>query len=314
MKSISFDRFGGPDVLNVAEDPAPKPGPGQILIDVDHAGINFAEVMFRRGQISVDLPHTPGLEVVGTVVATGTEPGPISIGDRVAALTLGGGGQAELALADTDKSIKLDGRLSGLDGASTAAILCNATTAIGAIALSGRPHTGDRVLITAAAGGVGRCLLDLLQGEDLTLVAVTSDLSKLGELTSDTEAVTYDELADAEDFDVIFDTIGGPVRKLLRDKTRLLGRHVIMGDAANDDLQIDCDSIWFGCTTLVGYNLGAIGYSKPDLLREHMRQALTHLADGRIRAKFTEIGANEVREAHTRLEQRTSCGKYVLTW
>lgn len=314
MKTISFDRFGHADVLNVIETPAPDPGTGQLLIEVSHAGINFAEVMFRRGQIQVDLPHTPGIEVVGTVIATGTKVDSISVGDRVAALTLAGGGQAEFALADADKAVVLSGPLAALDGAHAAAILCNATTAIGAITLCGQPQKNDRVLVTAAAGGVGRCLLDVLGDQGHSVVAATSDRTKLVGHSTAADVVTYDELADMEDFDVIFDTVGGPVRKVLRNKTRLLGRHVIMGDAADDDLQIDCDSLWFGCNAVSGYNLGAIGHTDPSLLREHMHQALTFLVEGRIAAEFTVVAATEVRDVHTRLEQRTSSGKYVLTW
>jgi NADPH:quinone reductase len=72
MRAIMIERFGGPDVIGVSENvDRPSPGHGQVLIEVAASGINFAEVMFRRGQLPVPLPHVPGLEVTGIVRAVG---------------------------------------------------------------------------------------------------------------------------------------------------------------------------------------------------------------------------------------------------
>jgi len=316
MRHIAFDNYGTPEVLYVAESDKPSAGPGQVLIQVSHAGVNFAEVMFRRGQIPVDLPHTPGLEVVGTVAGLGDGVDSVQVGDRVAALTLAGGGQAEYAVADARFITPLIGTLAGLDDALAAAVLCNGTTAIGAIELAGRPQRGDRVLVTAAAGGVGSCLIERLADRGYTLVAATSNPAKLsGQQRSRVqEVISYDDIASAEPFDVAFDSVGGPARRALRDKMTVLGRHVIMGDAAQDDTKIACDSTWFGCSGVIGYNLGAIAYGKPDLFSSHMHAALTQALAGPAAPHYTLVKPEEIGWVHAQLEERSSRGKFVLVW
>jgi NADPH2:quinone reductase len=71
MRAVTIPRFGEADVLRVAEVPEPEPGAGEIAIDVAHAGVNYAEVLYRRGAVDVDLPFVPGIEVSGHVRALG---------------------------------------------------------------------------------------------------------------------------------------------------------------------------------------------------------------------------------------------------
>lgn len=316
MRQISFHQYGGPEVLLVEDADLPEPGEGQVLIDVSHSGVNFAEVMFRRGQIQVGVPHVPGLEAVGVVELIGAGVQGLNPGDRVAALTLAGGGQAAYAVAEARFTVPLTGELAALPSELAAAVLCNATTAVGAIELCGRPQPGDRVLVTAAAGGVGGCLVDLLSAAGHTVWAATSDPARLSDATRTAAYRTsnYDDLADAEPFDVVFDSVGGAVRKLVRDKLALLGRHVIMGDAAQDDTSVELDALWFQGATVAGYNLGGLAYGRPELFGRHLRQALGHAADGRLTVRPSVVTPEEIGAVHTRLEGRTSTGKFVVAW
>jgi NADPH:quinone reductase-like Zn-dependent oxidoreductase len=153
MRAVVITRHGGPEVLQVQERPDPQPGPGQVLIDVKAAGINFADLMARLG-LYPDAPKPPcvvGYEVAGTVLAVGSGVTSAAPGQRVIAPTRFGG-YAERAVAPADGVIPLADELSFEQGA---AIPINYVTAWEALIRAGNVQAGERVLIHSAAGGVG---------------------------------------------------------------------------------------------------------------------------------------------------------------
>src|SRR3954451_23608911 len=97
MQTVQFDKHGSADVLAQREAPRPRPGPGDVVVRVVYAGINFADVNLRKGTVpfEVPLPATPGLEAAGIVAAVGDEVAGVHVGDRVACLVLTGGAYAE---------------------------------------------------------------------------------------------------------------------------------------------------------------------------------------------------------------------------
>jgi NADPH:quinone reductase-like Zn-dependent oxidoreductase len=152
VRAIVITQHGPPEVLQVQERPDPQPGPGDVLIDVKAAGINFADTMARTG-LYPDAPKPPcvvGYEVAGTVAACGDGVS-LQTGARVVAPTRFGG-YAERAVASASGVVELPESLSFEDGA---AIPINYTTAWEALIRAGNLHPGERVLIHAAAGGVG---------------------------------------------------------------------------------------------------------------------------------------------------------------
>src|SRR3954451_4105439 len=153
MRAVVIPRHGPPEVLEVRELPAPPVGPGELRIVVKAAGINFADTMARLG-LYPDAPKPPcvmGYEVAGTVESVGGGVTEFSVGDRVAAGTRFGG-QAELVTVPEAQALPLPERLSFEQGA---AFPVNYGTAYAALILMGSLRRGDRVLIHAAAGGVG---------------------------------------------------------------------------------------------------------------------------------------------------------------
>jgi NADPH:quinone reductase len=86
MRAITIPRFGGPEVLELSEGEDPAPKPGQVAIDVAFAGVNYAEVLYRRGAVDVELPFIPGIEVAGHVRSLGEGVEGLAAGDRVAGL------------------------------------------------------------------------------------------------------------------------------------------------------------------------------------------------------------------------------------
>ena len=103
MRAVRFTAFGGPSVLEITDATEPMPRPGHVTVDVRYAGVNFAEVMFRRGQFPVDLPHSPARGRRYRTGARREQPTGLSVGEPVAALTLGGGGNAEIAEAPAER-------------------------------------------------------------------------------------------------------------------------------------------------------------------------------------------------------------------
>jgi NADPH:quinone reductase-like Zn-dependent oxidoreductase len=154
VRAVVITKHGPPEVLRVQERPDPEPAAGEVLIDVRAAGINFADLMARLG-FYPDAPKPPcvvGYEVAGTVAALGqgVDYG-ISVGDRVVA-PVRFGGYAERAVARVDGVIQLPEAMSF---EQAAAIPINYATAWEALVRAGNLQAGERVLIQAAAGGVG---------------------------------------------------------------------------------------------------------------------------------------------------------------
>ncbi len=154
MRAVLITKHGGPEVLEVQQRPAARPGRGEVLVDVRAAGINFADLMARLG-FYPDAPKPPcvvGYEVAGTIAELGEEvDGRLSVGDRVIA-PVRFGGYAERAAAKADGVIALPESMSFEEGA---AIPITYTTAWEALVRAGNVQPGERVLIHAAAGGVG---------------------------------------------------------------------------------------------------------------------------------------------------------------
>lgn len=153
MKAVVLTGTGGYDVLQVQERPDPSVGPGEVRIAVKAAGINFADTMARVG-LYPDAPKTPcvlGYEIAGTIESLGEDVGDRQVGERVIAGTRFGG-QAELVTVPADQVLPLPETLSFEQGA---AFPVNYGTAFAALVVMGSLREGIRVLIHAAAGGVG---------------------------------------------------------------------------------------------------------------------------------------------------------------
>src|SRR3954453_7352560 len=153
MRAVVLTGQGGPEVLQVQERPDPQVGPGEVRIAVKAAGINFADTMARVG-LYPDAPKPPcvmGYEVSGTVESLGEGVDTLAVGDRVMA-GIRFGGQAELVTVPAEQALPLPERLSFEQGA---AFPVNYGTAYAALIIMGSLRQGDRVLIHAAAGGVG---------------------------------------------------------------------------------------------------------------------------------------------------------------
>jgi NADPH:quinone reductase-like Zn-dependent oxidoreductase len=231
MRAVVITRHGGPDVLEVQERPDPVIGPGQVRIDVGAAGLNFAEVMARMG-LYADAPKPPcvvGYEVAGTITEVGAGVTNHAVGDRVMGGTLFGGHASQVVIG-ADQAFPL---LDGLSFEEGAAIPVNYTTAWAALVTYGNTQPGERVLIHAAAGGVGIAATQIAKrlGAEVWGTASPSKHDAIRGFGVD-HALDYRTAGwenGLDPFDVILDAVGGESHRRSFKMLRAGGRLVAYG-------------------------------------------------------------------------------------
>src|SRR3954464_2510366 len=231
MRAVVITGHGGLDKLRVEERPDPACGPGQVRIDVAAAGVNFADVMARQG-LYADAPKPPcvvGYEVAGTIAELGDGADGVALGDRVFAGTTFGG-YAEQVVVPADQAIPLHERLSF---EQAAAIPVNYATAWAGLMTYANLQPGERVLIHAAAGGVGVAATQGARRRGAELWGTASpgkhDAIKENGVQHPLDYTRDGWHKDLEPFDVIMDAIGGKSHKRSYDMLRPGGRLVAFG-------------------------------------------------------------------------------------
>jgi NADPH2:quinone reductase len=315
MKAVTIPEFGEAEVLRVATMAAPEPGPGQVAIDVAYAGANFAEILYRRGVVDVPLPFVPGIEVAGRIRALGEGVENLAVGQPVAALTIvDSGGYAEVAVTSADLVAPLDGHGIGMGVA--AALPSNSTTAFLVLDRAARIEPGESVLVHAAAGGVGSQL-----GQAARLLGAGRVVGTVGsEAKIETarrfgydEVILRDQIADAGEFDIVVDMVGGPTRRTSLDRLAPMGRLVVMGNASGaDDVGIAANELWFTNKTVSGFNLAAFSAAFPNETGQALRRAVAAAAAGDLRVQVEALPLEQAVEAHHRIESGMTTGKLVL--
>jgi NADPH2:quinone reductase len=176
MRAVVVDKHGGPEVLQVSDWPAPRPGPGQLLVDVAASGVNFMDIYQREGRppYGGGVPYVPGAEGAGTVTAAGLEVPGFAAGDRVA-WTGVPGSYAEQAVIPADRAVPVPG---GVELEIAAAVMLQGMTAHYLSRSTYPVAPGDPVVVHAAAGGVGLLLTQMVKMRGGTVIATTSANAK----------------------------------------------------------------------------------------------------------------------------------------
>jgi NADPH2:quinone reductase len=176
MRAVVVGEHGGPEVLQASELPDPSPGPGELLVDVAAAGVNFMDIYQREGRAPYGggLPYVPGAEGAGTVAATGAGVSGFAAGDQVA-WTGVPGSYAERAIVPADRAVPVP---AGVDLEVAAAVMLQGMTAHYLCHSTYPVAPGDPVVVHAAAGGVGLLLTQMATARGGTVVATTSTEAK----------------------------------------------------------------------------------------------------------------------------------------
>jgi NADPH2:quinone reductase len=326
MRALRIRRYGGPEVLERVELPVPEPGPGEALVHVACAGINFMDVHTRQGKYDrsrtypVRLPCTLGMEGAGLVVAAGEGATRVAPGDRVA-WCLSWGSYADYAVVPEAKLARLPPAI-GYDLA--AASLFQGSTAHYLAHDVGRLAPGVTCLVHAASGSIGRLLVQMARQRGARVIATASTPEKraVALAAGAHHAVPYDdggfaeavrELTDGRGADVVFDAIGRATLRASFRAARVRGLVVNYGSVSG--AVTDLDPIELG-------ESGSLYLTRPRLA-DHLADAATvqrradelfaALASGELRVQIEErCGWDGIEAAHARLEARRQVGKAIL--
>lgn len=315
MRAVWLREFGGPEVLVPGTAPDPAPGPGQVLVDVAHANITFVETMFRAtgfGPFDAELPLIPGNGVGGTITELGPGVDPALAGRVVVTATGGTGGYAERVVVDRSAPVPVPPGLA-LDAA--VALMADGRTALMLVRAAGL-RRGDRVLVEAAAGGVGSLLVQLAGRAGATVVAAAGGPAKVATLTAGNLDVVVDyrqpgwtdRVRDAVGaVDVVFDGVGGPLAREAFDLLDPGGRMLSFGLAGGTWADIPAEAATARGVTLLSPRPG------PDELRALTEAALAEGAAGRLRPLIGQrFPLDRAADAHAAIEARQTVGKTLL--
>ncbi|NYI07828.1 zinc-binding dehydrogenase [Allostreptomyces psammosilenae] len=320
MRVVRATAVGGPEVLVAGEAPDPVAGPGQVVVGVSVAGIDFVETQLRRGESPgpalPELPYVPGAVVAGQVLSVGPDVDPDWVGRRV--VTHGeNGGYLERAVARAENLITVP---EALDLADAAALLDDGSTAVGL--LEGAPaEPAAWVLVEAAGGGVGSLLVQLARAAGARVIGAARGERKLAlvrELGADL-AVDYTEPDWAERVrratggagpDLVFDGVGGAIGRAAFGVTARGGTFSVHGAASGASTVIDPEEVRLRRLTVVG--LEQLADFLPQV-RRRAERALAEAAAGRLRPVVGQTFPLErAADAHAAMESRRVIGKTLL--
>ncbi len=339
MKAIYIVKHGNADdAFEIRETPKPHPKAGEALIKVEGFGLNFADVMARKGMYR-DAPPIPsliGYDVCGTIERIGPNVTHVEEGDRVTAMTRFGG-YAEYAITDARALAKIPGSLSVAEATALTTQYC---TGYYCAAEMVNLFEGDKVLIHSAAGGVGIALLQYALHKKCEVFATTGSKSKVELLHQlgahhviDTSKYEFDEFVDevtkGDGVDVIFDAVGADFIKRGIKILAAGGRIVCYGAAQMNDstniFSMALKGIQFGIyhpaqfmmgsKSLIGVNMLRIADHKPFVLKRCLENVVRLVEEGVFKPRNGKIfPASEIAEAHKFLEGRKSTGKVACVW
>ncbi|MCW2878125.1 MAG: NADPH:quinone reductase [Sphaerisporangium sp.] len=320
MRAVWLQEFGGPEVLVPGEAPDPRPGPGQVVIEVAAIGIPFVETQVRSGVAPVPLPRLPiipGNGVGGTIVEVGPDADPALQGRRVVTSLGGSGGYAERVAVDIGGLITVPPELDITDAV---ALLADGRTAMGLIRAAA-PRPGEWVLVESAAGGLGSLLVQLLSNAGAQVVAVASSQRKLDLAAELGAKVTADYTRDGwgdrvreavgeAGVRIVLDGVGGAIGRTAFELLAPRGRFVMFGAASGAPTHATVAEVFQRGIVLV--TIGQF-FDSPADIKAMAEAAIAEAAAGRLRPVIGQTFPLErAGDAHAAIEARTTLGKTLL--
>lgn len=320
MHAIVVSHTGDASVLEWTERPDPKPGPDQVTIKVSLTGVNYADIMRRRGGYrGGPPPFVPGLDCVGTILAVGREVTDLKVGQRVAAFPEDGG-YTEIAVARDILTYPLPDAVPDEAGASLTMLV----TAYNTLVTCARLERGESVLIHSAAGGVGSLAIQIARALGAgTIVAVAGGAEKVKFAHSLGADITIDHTTEdiaaklepiGAKVDVVLDAVGGDTFNASISLLAEYGRYCIYGQASGEPGEVFTNVLHTGNRAVIGYSTGGYRASRPERLRLGVEGAFDLVSEGLVKVI---VGARyplrEAVEAHRHVESRASHGKTLLT-
>jgi NADPH:quinone reductase len=313
VRAIQMTEFGGPEVLKLVELARPDPGPGEVLIRVSRAGVNFADTHTRTNSYvqKAMLPLVPGGEVAGVREDTG---------ERVVAL-VGDGGYAEYAAAPAERVFPIP---HGVDDGTALALVIQGTTAWHMYRTAARVRSGESVVVHSAAGGVGSLALQLGRpmGAGRIIASASSgpkrelalELGADAAVDPEPEGLTERliEANSGEPVDVVFDMSGAEVFDASYRALAPFGRIVVCGIATSEPNSVSSGSLLRHSRSVVGFYVFHC-LRRPGMFAEALADLFERAAAGELRAIVARVyPLAQAAQAQIDLRERRTTGKLLL--
>lgn len=319
MRAVQVTEFGGPEVLSVIEKADPVPRPGQVLVRMAAVDVLFLDTRLRQGwgqeYFEMNPPYIPGDGIAGEVVALGADVDPAWWGKKVVASTENSGTYAELVPVEETELVLIP---DGLDEQAAVVLLHDASIAVQLVDHAAvRP--GDRVLVTAAAGGAASIIVQLARTAGAQVIGAARGEAKLGLVRElGAEPVDYSAPGWVEKVreltggvDVIFDGAGGAYGRAAFQSADNGARVITYGASDEDFAEIDADEARRRDVTVTG--LLEIQQLSRHQRKDVLIKALAEAAAGHITPAIGRTFPLErAADAHTAIEQREIVGRAVL--
>lgn len=315
MKAILMRDYGNVDVLSYEEVTTPEPNVDEVLIKVEAAGLNYADIMLRKGVyiIKPETPFVPGIEVAGTIEKFGTNVKGLQIGQRVIAL-LQTGGYAEYVVALSQQVFTIP---ENLEAGKALALVVQGWTALG---LLQELKPNQTVLIQAAAGGVGVFLVQLAKVRGAKVIGTASTPEKLeiikqlgAEIAINYSKSDWTEqvlkATDGKGIDLLIESVGGEIGSQSLKCLAHGGTIIIYGQSSDKNFQLSSSDIFFKSLTIRGY---LVRDETLENLAKYTKELMTLFDDGRLNILVTEFPLEKAADAQRALETRKTTGKVIL--
>ncbi len=322
MKAVLCKKYGPPESLVVEDVPSPQPGPGEVVVSMRAASVNFPDVLIieNKYQFKPPLPFSPGSELAGVVKAVGEGVTSFKPGDKVIAFTTFGA-FAEEVKTEATRLLPLPEKMSFEEGAS---FILTYATSDHALRDRGALAAGETLLVLGAAGGVGLAAVEIGKALGARVIACASSAEKLAVCRSHGADETIDyatedlrgrikALTDGRGVDVVYDPVGGPYTEPAFRSVAWRGRLLVVGFAAGEIPKLPLNLALLKGASIVGVFWGDFARREPQRFAESARQLARWHVEGKLRPHVAEVFPLErTAEALKLMAARQVKGKVVI--
>ena len=323
MRAVLCTEYGSHEGLVVSDVPDPVPGPGEVLIEVHAASLNFPDLLVIQGlyQFKPEPPFIPGAEASGVIITLGEGVTGLNVGQRVATVGVAGG-FAQLRVFEARSVIPLP---DDADFEVAAATTLTYGTSYHALVQRAELAKGETLLVLGASGGVGSAAIEIGKALGATVIAGASTDDKLAfcknvgadeTINYSTEDLTsrVKELTGGHGADVVYDPVGGDLAESAFRAIGWKGRYLVVGFTAGDIPRLPLNLPLLKGASVVGVFWGAFTAREPDTAATNLAAISTMIAEGSLQPRVTQVfPLDEAASAFGLLATRSAMGKIVLS-
>ena len=323
MKAVLCKQYGPPESLTFEELPSPKPGPGEVVVSVKAASVNFPDVLIiqNKYQFKPPLPFSPGSELSGVVKEVGPGVSTFRPGDKVMAFTTYGA-FAEEVKTEASRLVPMP---EGMQFIAASAFLLTYGTSDHALRDRGALKSGETLVVLGAAGGVGLAAIEIGKALGARVIACASSEEKLavcrehgadGTINYATEDLRerIKALTEGRGVDVVYDAVGGPYTEPAFRSLAWRGRLLVVGFAAGEIPKLPLNLALLKGASVVGVFWGDFTRREPGEFAESVNQLGRWFREGKLRPHVSQtFPLRQAAEALKLMAARQVKGKVVLT-